>query len=953
MFADVRPRVCMSVYLVVSTVLIFVALAMTLVKYAQSDVRRLTWLPLALLLWLIFLVLQSLADSHGEWQVDFSLNRNLQYVPLMLLSMLMVWGIRRRLGKLSRSEHSGAEEKSEHWRLIRPALMIGAIAAVGIIVIALFAYYESRNALRDVIAQENLALGRTVSNIATARGEKSADDIIQSLDAIWRRTDHGFSDSYLCIVGRDGRLRYHSKFPDMVGEDVGGVVVDPEELLRVRDLVSKKSSWAGENFNFRGMPQIVGYHYVPELDGLVAVHVPADRVDEAFRATVFPWLLSTLLVGGVLFPVALALLYISAQLASRKAAGHLARARENERRYRVFFEQDSIGVALVAPEGLEILQCNERFSDIVGIPRSELSGASWSGLWSILDQHERPMVSGGTGLEVPLRAGEWELDVITGTDQYRRIRCSIGFVGDQKTGKKAVIFVHDITDSFLAKANQQKLLDLINATPDLIVQFDETGTVAQLNEAARSKLVQPDVSPPERVWELMPERAAQMIRDIGLPSARRFGHWMGEVELLDRKGEVFTTSLVLVRHATVGPDTMNQSWSFVGRDMTADRRARQALQQSERRFRMLVEHAPEAVLILDVENQRLVTVNPAAERLFRMSRDELLSVPLEKLSPPTQPDGRPTLEAQSYWLERCMAGETPVFEWHHWDRDGQIVPCEVRLLQLELEGRPVVRGSMIDISERIAARAQQENYLSMLEQRVSERTSELQAANEDLEAYAHSVAHDLRAPLRAIYGFAQALREDFGAMFHDESAEYLGYIESAARQMDQLIMDLLEYAKVGKSRPQKVATDLDQIVAQVMERLGPAIRDKKADMTIDAPLGSVLARGSILSQVILNLLENALKFVPSERAPRVQIRSERRENLIRLWIEDNGLGIAEEHQGRIFKIFERLHGIETYPGTGIGLAIVRRAIEIMDGQFGVDSELGVGSRFWVELHAAD
>lgn len=944
----------MSVYLLAAIFFIFVALTMTLVKYARADTRQWTWLPLILVLWLIFLFLQAMADSNGRWEVDFSLNRNLQYVPLVLLSLLTTWGIWRRLGKFARFEKPAPVEELEHWRLVRPALLIGVVAAAGIIVIALFAYYESRNALRDVIAQENLALGRTVSNIATESGaDESPDIMIRSMDVIWRRTDPGFSNSYLCVIGKDGRLLYHSSRPDMVGKDVSGVVVEKEKRLHVRDLVSKKSSWAGENVNFRGIPQIVGYHYVPELEGLVAVHVPAASVDDAFGATVFPWMLSMLLLGGVLFPVALALLYISAQQASRKAMGHLVQARASERRYRAFFDQDSIGVALVEPADLKILQCNERFADILGIPREELPGGSWSGLRSIVEGQERPVVTGAGESKTPLRAGEWELDVNTRTGQYRRIRCSVGFVDDERNGEKAVIFVHDITDSFLAKANQQKSLELINATPDLIVQFEETGRIIQLNEAARSKLLQRGGSAPESIWELMPQRAARMVREIGLVSAERFGHWTAEVELLDRNGEVFITSMVLVRHASIEASSEQRSWSFVARDMTSDRHARQALQQSEQRFRMLVEHAPEAVVILNFEEQRFLTVNPAAERLFKMSRQELLSVPLEKLSPPVQPDGRSTLEAQRYWLERCLAGETPVFEWHHWDRDGKIVPCEIRLLKLEFEGRLIVRGSLIDISERIAARTQQENYLSMLEQRVAERTSELQAANEDLEAYAHTVAHDLRAPLRAIYGFAQALREDFGEMFHGESVEYLGYIESAARQMDQLIMDLLEYAKVGKARPQKVATELDQIVAQVIERLAPAIRDKHADITIDSPLGSVFGRSSILGQVILNLLDNALKFVPSDRIPQVRIWSERHENLIRLWIEDNGLGIAKEHQGRIFKVFERLHGIETYPGTGVGLAIVRRAIEIMDGRFGVESELGVGSRFWVELHAAD
>ena len=238
---------------------------------------------------------------------------------------------------------------------------------------------------------------------------------------------------------------------------------------------------------------------------------------------------------------------------------------------------------------------------------------------------------------------------------------------------------------------------------------------------------------------------------------------------------------------------------------------------------------------------------------------------------------------------------------------------------------------------------------STLEARVKQRTEQLEEANHELEAFCYSVSHDLRAPLRAIQGFAQVLLEDYESLFDDMGREYLNRLITAAGHLDTLILDLLAYSRLGRTQIQLGQVDLATVVQGILQELESELQEKQAQVIIKTTLPLVKSQQSILKSIITNLITNAVKFVhPSIRAV-VQIWAEERGKYVRLWVEDNGIGIAPEHQERIFRVFERLHGVESYVGTGIGLAIVKRGVESIDGSVGVFSNLNHGSRFWIEL----
>jgi signal transduction histidine kinase len=239
----------------------------------------------------------------------------------------------------------------------------------------------------------------------------------------------------------------------------------------------------------------------------------------------------------------------------------------------------------------------------------------------------------------------------------------------------------------------------------------------------------------------------------------------------------------------------------------------------------------------------------------------------------------------------------------------------------------------------------------LLEGLVTERTSELTTTNQQLEAFAYSIAHDLRAPLRAIQGFSELLVEEAGATLNDGGKAYVGRINKSAQFMDSMLIDLLEFSRLSRGHVELDSVNAETIVSDALSLLHTSIEEKAASIQNFGPWPPVWAHGPTLTQVLVNLISNALKFVEPGVVPLVQLRAEQRTNFIRFWVQDNGIGIAPDHQAQIFGVFNRLRP-EKYPGTGIGLAIVQKGVERMGGRVGVDSAPHQGSRFWIELRKA-
>ncbi len=263
-------------------------------------------------------------------------------------------------------------------------------------------------------------------------------------------------------------------------------------------------------------------------------------------------------------------------------------------------------------------------------------------------------------------------------------------------------------------------------------------------------------------------------------------------------------------------------------------------------------------------------------------------------------------------------------------------PVDVGLLHVRLS-----------VAERQVAA---EEALEESEQRFRTLAEKLQQANQELESFAYSVSHDLRAPLRTMQGFAHALLQNFGEGLEPEARDYVRRIIASGKQSESLIRDLLAYSRLSSEELEFQPVDLEQVVAAVREQMAADLAEARAVIEVDRALPTVMAQSTIMEQVLSNLLSNAVKFVPPERRPLVRVTAEETENGTRLWVVDNGIGVPPGQEERIFRVFERLAEGSDRPGTGIGLAIVRRGMARVGGRAGVERNADApGSAFWIEI----
>ncbi len=263
-----------------------------------------------------------------------------------------------------------------------------------------------------------------------------------------------------------------------------------------------------------------------------------------------------------------------------------------------------------------------------------------------------------------------------------------------------------------------------------------------------------------------------------------------------------------------------------------------------------------------------------------------------------------------------------------------------------------VAGTTRDVTAIAKARESVTERRRELETLVDERTAKLKEAVEQMEEFSYSISHDLRSPARAMCRYAEALLEDYGDRLDAAGREYLDRIHRNGARMDRLIRDLLTYSRVSGREIQLEPVSVTRLVREIILQY-PETQPAHADIELVGPMPEVAAHEPSLTQVLSNLLTNAVKFVGPGIRPHVRVSGERAGQRVRFWIEDNGIGIAPEYHRRLFGMFERMHPELNYDGTGIGLAIVRKAVERMDGAVGIESDGKSGSRFWIELAAVE
>ena len=381
------------------------------------------------------------------------------------------------------------------------------------------------------------------------------------------------------------------------------------------------------------------------------------------------------------------------------------------------------------------------------------------------------------------------------------------------------------------------------------------------------------------------------------------------------------------------------------------RRSERDLEEQKEWLRVTLTSIGDGVIVTDPEG-RVVLMNHEAERLTGWPQVEALHQPLAKVFKIVNEETRaavtdPVAKVLQEKKVVGLANHTVLIS-----RYGEESPIEDSAAPI-CDPKGKILGVVMVFHDATTMRLAQKNlkaYSADLEKKVADRTTTLQQTVSELEAFSYSVSHDLRSPLRAMQGFSEAVLEDYGDKLDDQGKNYLGRIKNAASRLDRLIQDLLSYTRISRIDTPLEVFDLKKVVSDIIEH-DSALNPPAAKVTVaEATLPKVLGRETALNQVITNLLGNAAKFVKPGTVPEINVRGEDRGSAVRLWIEDNGIGIAPADQERIFDMFIQVHEPGQYGGTGIGLAIVKKAAQTMRGAVGVESKEGEGSRFWVDLN---
>lgn len=430
------------------------------------------------------------------------------------------------------------------------------------------------------------------------------------------------------------------------------------------------------------------------------------------------------------------------------------------------------------------------------------------------------------------------------------------------------------------------------------------------------------------LWRCENERQSRVVTDLRL---RKKNQEFIAVQLVSvpfeaKNGKLYLTAIV---------------------DMTERRRHEMALSQTRDFAEAIVETVRHPLAVLDPD-LKVVSVNRAFTDFFQRSAQYVRGRVFEVMLNLWWSGNR--LRAE---LERVLVKQKPLenyrIEVEPPDIGKRILLVNARRLH-QKENQPLrLLVSLEDVTELEMTREQLRKNNQELERRVAERTEALRKSYEQMEAFCYSIAHDLRAPLRSMTGFSQLLAEEMQGQAAGLGRDYASRIQQSAERMDELIRDLLSYGRLNTAPLTPTKVDLDKVFREVLMQHEKDIREKRAKVHCKGRLPVVSGHHAVLHAVLANLITNGLKFVAPGIRPCVQVSAERKGDWVRVWVADNGIGVAPENQKKIFGVFQRLHSSDKYPGTGIGLAIVAKGVDRLGGRVGLESGRDKGCRFWFEL----
>jgi PAS domain S-box-containing protein len=629
--------------------------------------------------------------------------------------------------------------------------------------------------------------------------------------------------------------------------------------------------------------------------------------------------------------------------------------RGDDGRFQATFDFAAVGIGHAAPDG-RYLRVNRKLCEIVGYTREELLQRTFQEITHPAD------LDADIGRVRQVLAGDIESYTMEKRYLHRSgavvwVNLSVSLVRREDGEPDYFLsIVEDISGRKQVEAHRERLLGeaeaarreveaarrmvtgVIERVSDGFVALDSDWRYTYVNQKAAELLQRekPEDLVGRHIWTEYPEGVGQPFHQAYLRACEtrqpivleeRYGPW-------DRwfENRIYPSADGLTIYFT---------------EVTDRKRAEGALRESEERLRRAQRVARLGFLDWNLKTNEIF-LSEEARRLYGLGPEAGLTTP-DLVARIVHPDDRARVSDD---LDLAIRGVKDYDIAHRVVRpDGEVLWVRAQAeLSRDADGVPLtLLGTVADITDLKRAEDELRRLNAELEGRVARRTAELQAKNRELDSFAYSVSHDLKAPLRGIDGYSRLLLEDHADRLDEEGRAFLHNVRMAATQMSRLIDDLLAYSRLERRQLHTRRIELRPFVEDLVAQRGDEVRSRGAEVAVEVPAMVVSADRQGLSLAVRNLVENALKFTRDVPRPRVEIGGRPGDATCLLWVRDNGIGFDMKFHDRIFEAFQRLHRAEDYPGSGVGLAMVRTALHRMGGRAWAESEPGRGATFFVEI----
>lgn len=617
-------------------------------------------------------------------------------------------------------------------------------------------------------------------------------------------------------------------------------------------------------------------------------------------------------------------------------------ARESEARLLSVTDTARVGLVVVTEEH-RYRYANRAYSEILHLPPGDLVGRRVAEVLApVYEQQIRPRldrVFAGERVVYELRVPPAENE---GSERCYSVSYEPSVVGEKKF---VVVVIVDVT---AFKITETKLREALREAGDLRTALDEHAIVAmtdpqgritevndkfcEISKFSREELIGQD----HRIINSGAHSKAffrEMWKTIGQGRV-----WQGDIKNKAKDGSCYWVATTIVPFL----NAQGKPRQFVA--IRADITARKLAEEARSRLSGIVRSSSDAIISKSLDGI-ITSWNSGAEKVFGYTEKEAVGQSMLILFPPDR------IHEEADILARIARDETvPHFETQRVRKDGHVLDLSVTISPVHDSEGQVIGASKIarDITDRRLAEEAIRKLNAELEQRVVERTAQLEAANKELEAFSYSVSHDLRAPLRAMDGFSQALLEDYGPQLPAEAQDHVRTIRRGAQKMGALIDDLLTFSRLSRSPLTFRQVDVNRLVRSTLEDLAPQRSGHEVEL-VHHELPACQGDPALLKQVWVNLLANAFKYTQKRARAVVEIGSMVKNGETIYFVRDNGTGFDMRYAGKLFGVFQRLHRAEDYEGTGVGLAIVQRVVHRHGGRVWAEAKVNEGATFFFTL----